>query len=175
MNEDELYLIRKAQLGDNAAFARLVETYLQRVHRLALRFCRNQHDAEDLSQEVWLRAHKSLKTFRGEAQFYTWLRQILIRTFLSHRPKTETVTFDEFVYAESGYTDDAERKILADKVREILAEQTPQQRLMFLLKHEEGLTYDEIASALDCSSGTVKKSIFRTVIKLRQKFGVVVL
>jgi RNA polymerase sigma-70 factor, ECF subfamily len=171
VTDDELYLIRKAQLGDGAAFARLVETYLQRVHRLALRFCRNSHDAEDLSQEVWIKAHKSIKNFRGEAAFYTWLRQILINTFLSHRPKAETVTFDELIYTESTFYD-AERKILADKVREVLAEHTPQQRLMFLLKHEEGMTYDEIAAALNCSSGTVKKSVFRTIHKLRQRFGV---
>ena len=164
--------MRKAQKGDDAAFCSLVKTHARRVHRLALSFCHNPHDAEDLSQEVWLRAHKSLGTFRGEAQFYTWLRQILIRSFLSHRPRAETVSFDEFVFAENTFTDNADRKILADKVRDTLSELTAQQRLMFLLKHEEGMTYEEIAHEFECSSGAVKKSIFRTVHKLRQRFGV---
>lgn len=171
-NEEEFYLVRKAQTGDDAAFCSLLEIHSRRVHRLALSFCRNAHDAEDLSQEVWLKAHKSLTTFRGDSLFYTWLRQILIRTFLSHRPRAETVCFDEFVFAENSFAENADRKILADKVRDALSDLTPQQRLMFLLKHEEGMTYEEIAAEFECSSGTIKKSIFRTVHKLRQRFGV---
>lgn len=172
VNEEEFYLVQKAQIGDDAAFARLIEIHARRIFRLTLSFCRNASDAEDLSQEVWLRAHKSLGTFRGEALFYTWLRQIMIRVFLSHRPRVETVCFDEFVFAENSFAENADRKILADKLREILLEFNPQQRLMFLLKHEEGMTYEEIAQEFDCSSGTVKKSIFRTIHKLRQRFGV---
>lgn len=172
MSESDFEIIRRAQTGDDAAFCLLIEKHARRVYRLAFSFCRNAHDAEDLSQEVWLKAHKSLKTFRGEALFYTWLRQILIRTFLSHRPRAETVCFDEFLFAENTFAEHAERKILADKVRQALSELAPQQRLMFLLKHEEGMTYEEIAREFECSSGTIKKSIFRTVHKLRQHFGV---
>lgn len=172
MADNDFEMIRRAQAGDETAFCRLIEIHARRVHRLAIHFCRNAHDAEDLSQEVWLKVYKSLKTFRGDALFYTWLRQILIRTFLSHIPRAETVCFDEFLFAENTFAENADRKILADKVREALSEIAPQQRLMFLLKHEEGMTYDEIARAFECSSGTVKKSIFRTVYKLRTHFGV---
>ena len=170
--DSDFDLIRQAQAGDDAAFCGLIEIHARRVHRLAVHFCRNAPDAEDLSQEGWIKVHKSLKTFRGDSQFYTWLRQILIRTFLSHRPRAETVCFDEFVFAENSFAENIDRRILADKVRDALSELTAQQRLMFLLKHEEGMTYDEIAREFECSSGTVKKSIFRTVHKLRERFGV---
>ncbi len=169
---DEINLIRRAQTGDDAAFCALVEIHARRVHRLAWRFCRNAADAEDLSQEVWLKAHKSLKSFRFEAQFYTWLRQILVRTFLSYKSKVQTAEINESDFAENDFAETASRKILADRVRVALAEMTAQQRLIFLLKHEEGMTYEEIAALLDCSSGTIKKSLFRTVKKLRQLLGV---
>jgi RNA polymerase sigma-70 factor (ECF subfamily) len=172
MADNDFETIRRAQAGDEAAFSGLIEIHARRVHRLAVRFCRNAPDAEDLSQEVWIKVHKSIGTFRGDSQFYTWVRQILIRTFLSHRPRAETVCFDEFVFAENSFAENIDRKILADKVRDALSELTAQQRLMFLLKHEEGMTYEEIAHEFECSSGTVKKSIFRTVHKLRQRFGV---
>lgn len=172
METAEFELIKLAQTGNAAAFTTLVERYARPVHRLALRFCRNQPDAEDLSQEVWLKAHKSIATFRFEANFYTWLRRILIHTFLNHRPKAETVQFDESMFFANSFDEDFARKILADRVRETLLEMSAQQRLIFLLKHDEGMTYDEIAESLNCSSGTIKKSIFRTVQKLREKFKV---
>ena len=65
-----------------------------------------------------------------------------------------------------------QQKLLVEKVFQALGELTPQQRLIFLLKHREGMTYDEISKALDCSTGTVKKALFRAVVKLRQQLGV---
>lgn len=172
MDQADFELIRRARDGDDAAFQTLVERHARRVHRLALRFCANNADAEDLSQEVWLKAHKSLKTFRGEAEFYTWLRRILIHTFLNRRARRELVEFDEELFAHNSFDEDFARKLTADRIREILNEMTAQQRLIFLLKHDEGMTYDEIARSLDCSSGTIKKSLFRTVQKLREKLKV---
>lgn len=172
METAEFELIKLAQTGNAAAFTTLVERYARAVHRLALKFCRNQSDAEDLSQEVWLKAHKSLHTFRFEAGFYAWLRGILIHTFLNHRPKAETVQFDESIFVTLSFDENFAHKILADRVRQTLLEMSAQQRLIFLLKHDEGMTYDEIARSLNCSSGTIKKSIFRTVQKLREKFEV---
>lgn len=172
MNGSELELIKQAQKGDAKSFCVLIEMHSHRVFRLALHFCRNAHDAEDLSQEVWLRVHKFLPTFRFECNFYTWLRQILIRTFLTHRQKTEFVSFDEEIFSNNSFDENANSKILIDEVYETLLELTAQQRLIFLLKYEEGMTYEEIAAALECSNGTIKKTIFRTIQKLREKLDV---
>ena len=78
-------LIKRAQTEDIDAFCLLAERYARRIYLLASHYCRNPQDAEDLSQEVWLKAYQALRTFRFDASFYTWLRRITINTFLNHR------------------------------------------------------------------------------------------
>lgn len=185
-SEDEL--IRLAQGGDTEAFCRLTKNYERRVYTLALHFCRDHHDAEDLSQEVWLRAFRSLSGFRFESGFYTWLRQITVNTFLNHR-RAATVTeagaktvlrFDTLEELDGvagsvsrpSAEDEFEARVLVSRVMRALGELTPQQRLIFLLKHREGMTYQEIAEGFGCSAGSIKKSLFRTLARLRQSFGV---
>ncbi|HET8676451.1 MAG TPA: sigma-70 family RNA polymerase sigma factor [Blastocatellia bacterium] len=173
-------LIRLAQSGDGEAFCQLARRYERRIFSLALHYCRSAHDAEDLSQEAWLKAYRSLRSFRGEASFYTWVRQITINTFLNYKRRTkmldkEVIPTDaeglEHPHARS-VEESLNDKILVEKVMQALGELTSQQRLIFLLKHREGMTYDEIAASLGCSAGTVKKSLFRAVLKLRERLGI---
>lgn len=186
----EEVLIRLAKAGDAEAFCRLAREYERRVYSLALHFCRDPHDAEDLSQEVWLKAFRSLEGFRGEASFYTWLRQIVVNTFLNHRramtytlgSEKRSVKFEalEAVDAEGSHNghggahaaDLIEQSLLVGRVMEALGGLTPPQRLAFLLKHREGMTYQEIADAFGCSAGAVKKNLYRAVMKLRDALGV---
>lgn len=191
MSRSEDDLIRAAQAGDADAFCLLAESYQRRVYLLALHYCRDRQDAEDLSQEVWLKAFRALASFRNESSFYTWLRQIIINSFLNHRRSAarrwlgnaaaavdiETLAeTNEFNRWTPERTRDAEvdihTKILLESVLEALGELTPQQRLIFLLKHREGMTYEEISKAFGCSTGTAKKALFRAVVKLRQRLGV---
>jgi RNA polymerase sigma-70 factor, ECF subfamily len=187
---DEDQLIRHAQAGDVEAFCRLAKNYQRRIYSLAMHYCRDPHDAEDLSQEVWLKAFKSLQGFRAESSFYTWLRQITINSFLNHRRAMTTtrdkertaVRFDSldgaeeesqrFALSAHGEAEDGlVRKIMVERVMGALGELTPPQRLIFLLKHREGMTYQEIADACECSTGAVKKSLFRSLLKLRAALG----
>jgi len=186
----EAELIASARNGDAEAFCRLARTYERRVYSLALYYCREPADADDVSQEVWLKAYKALGSFRGDASFYTWLRRIMVNVFLDHRhSKTKHRTTDSsFTDADmldhanesntpiALCTNDLElnthQRILVERVMHALDDLTAQQRLIFLLKHREGMTADEIASSLNCSAGTVKKSLFRVIVKLRQHFGV---
>jgi RNA polymerase sigma-70 factor (ECF subfamily) len=182
-SEDEL--IRRAQEGDLEAFSGLARAYERRVYALALHYCRRAEDAEDLSQEVWLKAFRSLGGFRRESSFHTWLCRITVNTFLNHR-RSGTVTRDgektnvrldsleELLEEPRGRGDaveDIQRKVLADRVLSALGELTEQQRLIFLLKHREGLTCREVAETVGCSIGSVKKSLFRSLEKLRASFG----
>jgi RNA polymerase sigma-70 factor (ECF subfamily) len=185
-SEDEL--IRRAQAGETDAFCSLARGYERRIYSLAFHYSRERQDAEDLSQEVWLKAYAALRTFRFESSFYTWLRRITINCFLNHRRKTrafpwskppaagapiaELATADKAEAANAGWETTQQNRLVVEKVMQALAEVTPQQRLIFLLKHQEGMTYEEIAKELDCSLGTVKKSVSRTVAKLREKLGV---
>jgi RNA polymerase sigma-70 factor (ECF subfamily) len=177
----ETELIVRARAGDREAFCRLAALHARRVHTLALRFCRDAADAEDLSQEVWLRAFRSLDTYRAESSFYTWLRRIAVNTFLNERRAARSRFDDaarrlEDADAEAGArgrAPDAEsalhERLLAGRVRDALSELSPQQRLVFLLKHDEGMTCEEIARTLSCSAGTVKKSLARSLAKLRAR------
>jgi RNA polymerase sigma-70 factor (ECF subfamily) len=183
-------LIGRAQGGDIDAFCRLAREYERRVYALALHYCRHAEDAEDLSQEVWLKAFKSLGGFRFESSFYTWLRRIMVNALLNHR-RALTVTRDnektivrldslEELLGEQTLArglasetaeDDFQRGIMVARVMRALSELTEQQRLIFLLKHREGMTCQEIADVLGCSAGSVKKSLFRSIEKLRSSFG----
>ncbi|HEX4946107.1 MAG TPA: sigma-70 family RNA polymerase sigma factor [Blastocatellia bacterium] len=171
-------LIQRAQQGDREAFCTLARAYQRRVYALALQFTRNPMDAEDLSQEVWLKAYRALDGFRGEASFYTWLRQIAIHTLLNQQRthfwsnnKRDRVSLEDIELPHSierGLHD----QLLVEQVLHALDELTPRERLIFLLKHREGMTYDEIASSCGVSVGTIKKALFRTVTKLREQLGI---
>lgn len=181
MTEREAELISRAQAGETNAFCELAKSYERRIYSLALQYCHNAQDAEDLSQEVWLKTYQALSSFRFESSFYTWLRRITINTFLNHqrarlfrqRGRQTTVEFvtSDLSGPELPETRDAEgllvNKVLMEKVNNALLHLSPKQRLVFLLKHHEGMTYEEIASAIGCSTGTVKKAVARALAKLR--------
>lgn len=191
----ESELIGRAQKGDAEAFAALARSYERRLLLLALHYCRDRHDAEDLSQEVWLKAFRAIKSFRGESSFYTWLRQITINTFLNERrapggggaqiveldaweaSRRDAQAQEESAFPRArtpphGVEENLERQFLVARVLAALGDLTPQQRLIFLLKHQEGMTYEEISAALGCSPGTTKKALFRAVLKVRERLGV---
>lgn len=172
----EQELIRLAQAGNSDAFCLIAEAYERRIYSLAFHFCRDRQEAEDLSQEVWLKAYLAVASFRFESSFYTWLRKIAINCFLNYR-RAAASKFESAEPSESAspQTDAWERglhnQLVIDRVMQALADVTPQQRLIFLLKHQEGLTYEEIARSVGCSVGTVKKSVARTIVKLRERLG----
>jgi len=188
IQEDKL--IERAQEGDQEAFCLLARSYQRRIYALALHYTRDPHEAEDLSQEVWLKAYRAIGGFRGEAGFYTWLRRITVNTFLNHQREMKTMyssgkkafRLGEMVSLEElgltpaeprqAHEERLQQQMMVEKVMEGLSELTAQQRLIFLLKHREGMTYDEIASACAVSTGTVKKALFRAINRLRERLGV---
>src|SRR5688500_15354346 len=182
--DNETDLIRRAQADDANAFCSLAERYARRIHLLSFHYCRNAQDAEDLSQEVWLKAYQALRSFRSDSSFYTWLRRITINAFLNHRRASffrrrgqttavQLVQIDsEPLESRSVSPENIYNKLLFESVLDALAELTPSQRLAFLLRHYEGMSYDEIANAMNCSAGTVKKGVSRAIAKLRVKLEV---
>jgi RNA polymerase sigma-70 factor, ECF subfamily len=185
VTENEPELIRRAQAADTGAFCQLASLYERRIYSLALHYCHDRQDAEDLSQEVWLKAYQAIGQFRHESTFYTWIRRITINCFLNWQRTsffrwrkitgqltdvnagTEPLTL-QLPNVESTLND----RILFAKVMQALAQLTPRQRLIFLLKHHEGMTYEEIAAAVGCSSGTAKKAVARALGKLREQLNV---
>jgi RNA polymerase sigma-70 factor (ECF subfamily) len=170
----ETELIARAKRGDVDAFCLLVSSHRRSMHTLALRFCGNHHDAEDLSQEVFLKAYRAMDRFRGDSSFQSWLHRIMVNSFLNHKrrkklPRAADVTEGVgFPMARSDRT--AFNNVMVQQILQYLEEVPVRQRLMFVMKHQEGLTYEEIADYFGTSVGTVKRTVFRLVEKLRQKF-----
>ena len=170
----ETELIARAKRGDVDAFCLLVSSHRRAMYSFALRLCGNHHDAEDLSQEVFLNAYRALDRFRGDSSFHTWLRKITVNSFLNHKRKKELVRDTDITEGEgfpiAGSDRTAFNNVMVQQVLQYLEEFPARQRLMFVMKHQEGLTYEEVAEYCGTSVGTVKQTVFRVVEKLRQKF-----
>lgn len=185
MTENEAELIKRAQASDTAAFCQLAGLYERRIYSLALHYCHDQQDAEDLSQEVWLKAYQAIGTFRQESSFHTWIRRITINCFLNQQ-RTAFFRWQRLTGSLTEVRAQGEQasiqlpniestlnnRILVASVMRALAQLTPRQRLIFLLKHHEGMTYEEIAMAVGCSTGTAKKAVARALGKLREQLNV---
>lgn len=177
-------LIARAQSGDVEAFCRLAANHQRSLYLLALKYSGNHHDAEDLTQEVMLNAFRSIKQFKGMSSFHTWLSRIMVNAFLNQKRKNDPLagsqrqeTTEEAFEASWGLrrpVQHSERtatnSLMAQQILGLLETIPPRQRLMFLMKHQDGLTCEEIAGAMGTSVGTVKKTLFRVVDKLRQQF-----
>jgi RNA polymerase sigma-70 factor (ECF subfamily) len=166
-------LAARASQGDIDAFCQLIRASHPAMYRLAWRFAGNHHDAEDLVQEVFLNAYRAIASFRGDSSFETWLRRIMVNSFLNYKRKT--VRRPEISAEETEIIPATEpsayRLALVGQILGRLDEIPPRQRLMFLMRHQEGLTSQEIAAHFGTTVGTVKKTVFRVVDLLRREFA----
>jgi RNA polymerase sigma-70 factor (ECF subfamily) len=180
MSDSEAGLIERAQAADAEAFAELAGRYERRIYSLALHYSHDAEDAEDLSQEAWLRAFRAINTFKGESSFYTWIRKITINCFLNHERTPFARLRSMLPQANQdpprAIPHDSEHllhdRILVQKVMAALGQLTPRQRLIFILKHQEGMTYEEIAKVVGCSTGTAKKAVARALVRVREQLHV---
>jgi len=169
-------LVVRVQQGDKSAFDLLVLKYQYRVVKLVSRYVREPADALDVAQEAFLKAYRALPRFRGDSAFYTWLYRIAINTAKNHlaavarRPREVDLGTNEDgerFEVESLQSDLAtpERMVLTDEIRANLAdalERLPEDlREALLLREVDGLSYEDIAQAMDCPIGTVRSRIFR--------------
>ncbi len=183
MPDTETALVNRAQAGDAEAFAELAGRYERRIFSLALHYTHDAQDAEDLSQEVWLRAFRAIVGFKGESSFYTWIRRITINCFLNRERsilgrwwlmagEVDQDSFQSNVAHSANMERSLQDRILLSRVKTALTRLTPRQRLIFILKHHEGMTYEEIAKSVGCSTGTAKKAVARSLAKLREELHV---
>jgi RNA polymerase sigma-70 factor, ECF subfamily len=182
---EEAELVSRAQRGDADAFCRLATQHHRSLYVLALKYSGNHHDAEDLMQDVMLNAYRAIHQFKGMSSFRTWLARIMLNSFLNQRRKSDPLTpakRQEPMEEESEptfYSKHSERHsewnvhngLVMKQILNLLASVPERQRLMFLMKHQEGMTCEEIADTMGTSVGTVKKTLFRVVDRLRQHFA----
>ena len=178
--EQEAAIINAVLDGDVNAYEHLVKAYEKNVYNLALRMTGNSEDAYDMSQEAFIKAYNSLHSFRGDSKFSVWLYRIVSNVcldFLRSRNRKATVSLsmenDDGEEVELDIADEAsspqlllDRSLTRDAVRRGLQSLPPDHREILLLREIQGLSYDEIASALGLEVGTVKSRIFRARKKL---------
>ena len=183
--ENDQLLVDRARLGDRHAFDLLVLKYQSRLLAVVGRLVSNQSDAMDVLQDTFVKAFRSLNTFRGESAFYTWLYRIAVNTAKNHlmtrAKEAKDVSVDEDGTGEVLALRDIaapEEEAGAEELQRAIVhsiEQLPDDlKHALTLRELEGLSYDEIAVAMDCPIGTVRSRIFRArdhvIQEISQKF-----
>jgi RNA polymerase sigma-70 factor, ECF subfamily len=178
-------LIIKFNNGNTAAFEELVYRYDRQVLSLALKYLKDEDEAKDVYQEVFIRVYKGLKKFQFKSEFSTWLFRVTTNVCLTYKTRTakrEYVSIDEERDEEDsirGYTlqsdvnETSPDSILSgneirQQVNEAVDLLPPKQKMCFMLKHYEGYKIREIAEIMNCKEGTVKKYLFDSIKKLRE-------
>lgn len=179
-------IVKSASRGDTASFEQLVLLYQDKVYSLSLRLTGQAQDAEDLAQEVFVRAYRYINSFRGDSDFGTWLHRIAVNTWLNQKRKIQpkaAYSLDEPVYSDDGevkreiadMSEEPESVLLSSQMSEKLhraVESLPKdQKAVLLLREVEDYTYEEIAGMMDCSVGTVKSRLSRARDALRKSFN----
>ncbi|GAA5168277.1 RNA polymerase sigma factor RpoE [Viridibacterium curvum] len=174
--EIDQQLVERVQRGDKQAFGLLVSKYQRKLARLLSRMIRDPAEVEDVTQEAFIKAYRALPAFRGESAFYTWLYRIGINTaknyLVSQGRRAPTTTPTDSEDAESMDDGDALRDIdtperlmmtrqIGETVNAAMDALPEELRTAIVLREIEGLSYEEIASVMDCPIGTVRSRIFR--------------
>jgi RNA polymerase sigma-70 factor (ECF subfamily) len=173
--QSDLELVRRAQQNERGAFDLLVLKYQHKVIKLVARLLRDPTEAEDVAQEAFVKAYRALGSFRGDSAFYTWLYRIAVNTARNsiasrqRRPLDYEVELSESeqnnVAARLKHDDTPEATVLSEEIRQTVNEAIellPEDlRTAIVLREIEGLSYEEIATAMDCPVGTVRSRIFR--------------
>jgi RNA polymerase sigma-70 factor (ECF subfamily) len=171
-------LITRAAGGDPAAFQALVERHRSMVYRVAYQFAGNHYDAEDIAQEVFIKVYRSLDKFRQDAQLTSWLYRIVMNACIDHRRRQSPA-------GSAAFGEEAENKLLntpeeapdpenrayAGELGQVLESEINRlphgQRIVFIMRHHQGLKLGEIATALGLAEGTVKRQLHAAVHRLR--------
>ena len=183
MQPDDRQLVDDARKGNAAAFRELVVRHQRRAYAVALGMVHDPDDARDICQDAFLKVHKSLGTFEGDSQFFTWLYRIVMNLCIDHLRKRrgQQVEFDETI--AQGDADDAgvtphrtgfdPARALADKelrtqILGALAKLSPSHRAVLVMREVDGLSYQEMSETMKCSIGTIMSRLFHARKKMQQ-------
>ena len=171
----DLALVKRVQRGDKRAFDLLVRKYQHKIAHLVARYVRDTSEVQDVSQEAFIKAYRGLANFRGESAFYTWLYRIAINTAKNYLASQARRGDENGVDAQEAEQFDGadglreyaspERVLLTEEIKqtvhETIKELPDDLRVAISLREFEGMSYEEIAEAMECPVGTVRSRIFR--------------
>jgi len=171
-------LVARSKQGDTRAFGELVVRYQKTVYRIILRMVKSPDDADDLTQDTFVRAHRGLKTFKEEYDFHPWLYRIAVNqaiNFINRRKRRAAVDLEDVPEGDikqgpepESPVQSASRRQLLENLEEALERLPDEQRTVFLLRVQEGLSYEEIAEVMDTPKGTVMSRLARARMALRK-------
>jgi len=179
MAQTDEELIEQSKAGSGVAFEQLIFRYDQEVLNIAARFTQSSDDAKDIYQETFIRVFKGLPKFQQKSEFSTWLFRIATNVCLTHKEKRKraaTVSMDDDdenesagEYAVSDNQTDSQLygNEISNRIESALRELSPQQKLVFTLRHYQDYKLKEIAVMMNCAEGTVKKYLFDATQKMR--------
>ena len=173
--EIDMALVERVQRGDKSAYDLLVLKYQHKIGHLVSRYVHDAHESQDVTQEAFIKAYRGLKNFRGDSAFYTWLYRIAINTAKNHLVTMGRKISDTGIDAAdaeqydngSALRDNAtpERVMVTDQIARVIQESIEalpdDLRTAIRLREFEGMSYEDIAQAMDCPIGTVRSRIFR--------------
>lgn len=173
--ESDKELVDKVQRGDKRAFDLLVLKYQHKIFGLISRYIYDNHEVQDVAQEVFLKAYRALPKFRGHSAFYTWLYRIAINTAKNHlvsrgrRPPGTDIDVDDAEYYETGRAlrdmENPENVLFGNELKAVvdnaIGTLPNDLRTAVTLREFDGLSYEDIAEIMDCPVGTVRSRIFR--------------
>jgi RNA polymerase sigma-70 factor (ECF subfamily) len=171
-------LISRAAGGDPTAFPALVERHRSMVYRVAYQFAGNHHDAEDIAQEVFIKVYRSLDRFRQDAQVTSWMYRIVMNACIDHRRRQRPAIAAPFgeeaeqrMLNTQEDTPGPEDRAYAEELGQVLESEIGRlpngQRIVFVMRHHQGMKLCEIAEALGLAEGTVKRQLHAAVHRLR--------
>ncbi len=181
MNENDEYWVARAQAGDSEAFEHLVRRHQRGVYAFCRRLTGSHDEADDIAQEAFVRAYRSMDRFRGESRFGTWLRQIalnLVRSRARRKRRFPLVSLDPDTLPSDAATGTAPGQPGGDLdplrsrlLRATVCELPEKQRRTLVLKIYEEMTHAEVARLMGCTIGTVKANLFHALRRLRRQLG----
>ena len=186
MTKEELQLIEQVKKGDISAFRKIMETHQEKIYYLTYDMTGNRQDAEDLSQEVFIKAYHSIKKFRGDAKLSSWLYRVAVNTCIDKKRKKKEIPVnisddqsedrnDSLQYSDKDPNSNpeylAESELMQKNIKNALQRLSPRERSVFVLRHYNDLQISEIANILNLSIGTVKSLIFRAIQKLKDELS----
>jgi RNA polymerase sigma-70 factor (ECF subfamily) len=171
-------LVARSKAGDNQAFGELIRRYQKQVFRIVLRMVKSPDDADDITQDTFVRAHRGLGTFKDEYDFHPWLFRIAYNqaiNFINKRKRQAAADIDEVPERDMKTGPEPESPVQSASRHELLGrlsaalERLPEeQRTVFLLRVQEGLSYEEIAETMNTPKGTVMSRLARARMALRK-------